>query len=62
MSIPIQAQEAFNHLLDWLKREPWKSRFHQFSDETILELADINGLDVNELAQLAETGLSQRFS
>jgi len=55
MSIPGQAQEAFNHLLDWLKREPWKSRFQQFAEETILELADINELDIEELTVQAET-------
>jgi hypothetical protein len=55
MSISSQAQEAFDHVYDWFKRDPWKSRFMQFFEETLAELAEINEIEVQELTLQAET-------
>ena len=47
MSISSHSREAFDHVYAWLKKEPWKSRFQDYFNETLTELAEYHEMELD---------------
>jgi hypothetical protein len=50
--------EVVDHLIDWLKKEPWHSRWLEFQSNTLEEVASHSGITIDQIRENTSDGIA----
>jgi hypothetical protein len=58
MNIRTMTQESIDHIIEWVRKEPWKHRWAEFQEATLREIAVRQNTTLEELKEAVSDGIT----